>query len=78
MSEWFGTKYPESHFIFIIFNYIYYVIMIFAFGVVLLQLKSENPNSSIILIGIMTSIVGFGMLLIGNYLIYAIMEVTGC
>lgn len=58
-------------------------LMIIAFGILFLQFKGfQNGESQVnpyaILLGIMTGIVGFSMLVVGNYLIYAIIGVTGC
>ncbi len=52
-------------------------LLIFAFGIVFIQLRTEHPNPTIIFIGVMTAVIGFGMLLLGNYLLYAIMSWSG-
>lgn len=54
-------------------------LMIFSIVIVYGQLRlSEHINPVIISTAIIVSIVGFGMLMIGNYLIYNILNVTGC
>lgn len=52
-------------------------LLIFAFGIVFIQLRMEQPNPTIIVFGIITAVVGFAMLIMGNYLLYAIMNWSG-
>jgi hypothetical protein len=58
-------------------------LMILAFGVIIFQIRGtlgeeSQLNFTLISVSVMTAIIGFGMLLVGNYLIYSILNVTGC
>jgi len=58
-------------------------LMIFSLSIVIIQIKGSQSQSTpinplLISTAIIVSIVGFGMLLIGNYLIYSILTVTSC